>query len=98
MGNEYQVIGFLHMEFEGNAVFLSREDHEYGLSKNAIWLSMSKSDASEHQNANDSYAVVEGTFNADKKGHFSPFNGSIDEITLIKRWAKVGDKAKRAER
>jgi hypothetical protein len=91
-GKRIQVIGFTHFEFEGNAVYLSREDYRYGLDKNGIWLSMNKSHIDKQKELNDSYVIVEGTFNAEHKGHFGFFSGSIENITLLKRWAKVGAK------
>ena len=42
-GRKVQVIGFVHFEFEGNAVYLSREDFEYGLVTNGLWLTLSDS-------------------------------------------------------
>ena len=32
------------------------------------------------------YAVVEGIFNAELRGHFGMFSGSITEIERVQRW------------
>jgi len=37
-GKRIQVIGYLHLEFEGNAIYLHKEDEEAGLSKNGFWV------------------------------------------------------------
>ena len=86
-GRKVQVIGFVHFEFEGNAIYLSREDYKYGIVTNAFWLTLS--DSVQTKDVNDSYALVEGTFNPTMKGHFGVWNGSIENITLLKRWAQV---------
>ncbi|HEY9504299.1 MAG TPA: hypothetical protein VIR01_21860 [Pyrinomonadaceae bacterium] len=86
-GRKVQVIGFVHFEFEGNAIYLSREDYEYGIVTNGLWLTLSAS--AQTKEINNSYAVVEGTFNATMKGHFSAWSGSIENITLLKRWARL---------
>ena len=35
-----RVIGFAGVEFEGTALYVSRDDHENGISKNGVWLDM----------------------------------------------------------
>src|SRR5262245_23193846 len=37
-GKRVMVEGYCPLEFEGNALYLHRDDHEYGISKNAVWL------------------------------------------------------------
>jgi hypothetical protein len=88
-GKQVQVIGFAHFEFEGNAIYLSKEDHDYGITKNGLWLAVAGSkDGGELRDLNNSYVVVEGTINAEMKGHMGMWSGSIENITLLKRWAK----------
>jgi hypothetical protein len=86
-GQRVQVIGFAHFEFEGNAIYLSKEDYDYGITKNGLWLSTSK-DSGDPRELNNSYLVVEGTLNAEMKGHLGLWSGSIENITVLRRWAK----------
>jgi hypothetical protein len=37
-GEYVRVIGFYRHEFEGNALYLHREDYEQGLTKNGLWM------------------------------------------------------------
>ena|SRR5262245_9176263 len=87
-GKRIQVVGFVHLEFEGNAIYLNRDDFLYGIEKNALWLSI-QDPISDFRELNDSYVLVEGTFNADEKGHVRMWSGSLEKITKLKRWAKV---------
>jgi hypothetical protein len=86
-GRRVQVIGFAHFEFEGNAIYLSKEDYDYGITKNGLWLSTSK-DNGDPRELNNSYLVVEGTINAEMKGHMGLWSGAIENITTLRRWAK----------
>lgn len=37
-GKRVRFIGFLRIEFEGNAIYLHREDFDHGITKNGLWL------------------------------------------------------------
>jgi hypothetical protein len=83
-GKRIQVVGFVHLEFEGNALYLHREDYERGLLSNALWLNVSAD--RRRAFANTQYALVEGTFNAEDTGHMNLFSGSIDSIARLEPW------------
>jgi len=34
-----QIIGYLNLEFEGNAIYFHKEDYENGSSRNGMWVS-----------------------------------------------------------
>ncbi len=40
-GKVIQVEGFLNLEFEGNAIYLHKEDYENSLCKNGFWVDFS---------------------------------------------------------
>ena len=81
------MIGFVHLEFEGNAIYLHREDFQYSLYQNSIWLSIPSDSRKQFLNVNNTYAFVEGTFNTEYRGHMNLFSGSIENITTFKVWA-----------
>ncbi|MBF9140172.1 hypothetical protein [Hymenobacter properus] len=41
-GKTIQVIGFLNLEFEGDAIYLHKEDFDQGLTRNGFWESFSE--------------------------------------------------------
>jgi hypothetical protein len=47
-GKRVRFIGFLRLEFEGNAIFLHREDFDRGISRNGLWVNV-PSDMTKHQ-------------------------------------------------
>lgn len=82
-----QVIGYMNLEFEGDAIYLHKEDYEKGLNKNGFWVRFSdKLDKKEINKLNKGYVLIEGTFNKDRHGHMGLFGGEIYEITRIIKW------------
>jgi hypothetical protein len=89
-GKHVRIIGFLRLEFEGNAIFLHREDFEYAISKNALWIDRPE-DLSERQVAevNKRYVICEGTFNAKEHGHMGMFGGALTHVTRLDSWERA---------
>jgi hypothetical protein len=89
-GKQVQVFGFLRLEFEGDAIYLHREDFEHAISKNAIWVDRPK-DFSKKQMAevDKKYVICEGTFNTRGNGHMGMFSGSLTHITRLESWGPV---------
>ena len=87
-GQLVRVIGYVHFEFEGNAVYLHREDFVHGISKNGLWVTAAPT-------FNDTYAILEGRFNAQKTGHMGLFGGSIVDVRRLDRWGWSRDDAGR---
>jgi len=86
-GKDIQVIGYLHLEFEGNALYLHKEDYENGLHENAFWVSFSKNISKRDLTTyNDKYVIIIGTFHAKDKGHMGLFAGTIGNIVRLDSW------------
>jgi len=83
-GKTVQVVGFAHLEFEGNGLYLHREDFEQGIVKNSLWLEVSGEQAS--LAPTDRYVIIEGVFNARNNGHMSLRSGSIERMTRFEPW------------
>jgi hypothetical protein len=82
-----QVVGYMNLEFEGDAIYLHKEDHDKSLYENGFWVSFSgKLDKGEIQKLNKRYVLIEGTFDMDNHGHMGLFGGEIKEITRIIAW------------
>src|ERR1700674_1634580 len=85
-GRLVRVIGFLALEFEGNALYLHREDQECMIPANGIWVDVSP-EIAEKRNALDvEYVLLEGIFDAQNKGHMSLWSGSITKIRRAELW------------
>jgi hypothetical protein len=84
-GRVVRVVGFCHLEFEGNALYLHREDFEQSNLKNSVWLAFSPMlpPAKEALVAklSDRYILVEATVDSREKGHFGMFSAELKDIT-----------------
>lgn len=80
-GKRVRVVGFCHLEFEGNGLYIQGADYFHGVTKHAVWLEVEESP--EVLALNDGYVVVEGTFNAEQLGHLSMFSGFLGDVTRI---------------
>lgn len=85
-GKFVRVIGFCRLEFEGDALFLHREDFEQALTKNALWLDVGWPTPEILQKLSDGYVLVEAVFDADSKGHMDLFSGSLKKVNRMDRW------------
>ena len=84
-----QLVGYMNLEFEGNALYLSEEQYLQGGPADALWIDV------EAMKGKPPFArgwvVVEGTFNGERRGHFGMFAGTLEAITRLQAWsAKPG--------
>ncbi len=86
-GQLVRVIGVGNLEFEGNCIFLSKEDLRYGVG-NSIWIELGEKAISyeEAQQYNGEYVIIEGVFDKDDCGHIDMFCGSIKNISRYELW------------
>ncbi|MBP1204107.1 lysyl-tRNA synthetase class II [Duganella sp. 1411] len=87
-GKTVYVIGFMHMEFEGDVVYAHREDWAHSLIQNGVALDVPKSSFSSWKKINNNYVAIQGTFSAVKRGHLALRVGSLTNITKLVKWKK----------
>lgn len=82
-GKSIRVEGFLIVSFESTILYFHKEDYDYGLYQNGIWIEISKDDiaSSKFGNLNKRYVLLEGTFDATNNGHFGKYVGGVERIT-----------------
>ena len=85
-GKRVQVAGFLHLEFEGNALYLSENDYIHHLTKNGLWVTRNSIINEKFRKLNSRYVILIGTFVAADKGHMSMNSGSLKDITAADPW------------
>jgi hypothetical protein len=83
-----RITGFLHLEFEGNAIYLHHEDFLYALTKNALWINVPKGITQGQIKAvNDQYVICTGKFVASMHGHMGLNSGEITDVTRLQVWS-----------
>jgi hypothetical protein len=86
-GKRVRFIGFLRLEFEGDAIYLHREDYQHEISQNALWVNLPFDMTKQEQQAvNMHYVICSGVFDASKRGHMGMFSGEINDITRLQSW------------
>jgi hypothetical protein len=76
--------GYVHFEFEGDALYLHREDFEHQL-PNSLWISLRS--GVPRDGCQDSYASVKGRFQAGATGHLGMWQGAVENVTECEREA-----------
>lgn len=84
-GKRVNVVGFLKVEFEGNAIYLHREDCVKALTENAVRLDLP--DAKVFSKYDRQYVLVEGTFVRCDDARFTcTFSVHIEKIERLEPW------------
>jgi hypothetical protein len=86
-GQSVRAVGFLRLEFEGNAVYLHREDYEKAILQNGIWIDLTDEQLRSSAKLNNGYVLVEGVFSASKKGHLGIWPGSLQRVSRLSNWS-----------
>jgi hypothetical protein len=89
-GQEVQLIGYLHLEFEGNGLYLHKEDYDNSIIGNVIWIDPTPEMLKVIDRINDKYVVVRGVFDAKDHGHMGLFSGVLSRISRCDIWSDPG--------
>jgi hypothetical protein len=82
-GKYVRVVGFVSLEFEGTAIYLHKDDYQYKLIKNCLWLNLDSDTARAFEKFDQKYVMVEGTFNAKNRGHLDLSSGALENIKYM---------------
>jgi len=85
-GKLIRVIGFLRLEFEGNVLYLHREDYENTILGDGIWVDTTPEMMRQSKTLNTRYVLLEGTFSASERGHMGMWSGTITKIRRAELW------------
>lgn len=75
--------GVTNLEFEGNAVYLSKEHWKHSLSSFGISLYVDAKLFQKRKWANGLYCILNGTFRASDRGHEGLYMGTLTDITMF---------------
>jgi len=91
-GKLIRVIGFLEIEFEGNVLYLHREDCENALLGDGIWVDVTPEMTKNRTSLSKNYVLLEGVFSARERGHMGMWSGGLKNIRRVQLW-RAGDHA-----
>ena len=85
-GKIVRLIGFMRLEFEGNAIYLHQDDYKHSISKNGLWIDVTEDMQKRKAELDRKYVLIEGAFDAKMTGHLGMFSGGIQKITRCQVW------------
>lgn len=85
-GRLIRVIGFLRLEFEGNVLYLHREDYDNAILGDGIWVDETSEMNKQRAKLNMSYVLLEGIFSSRERGHMGMWSGTIKEVRRAQVW------------
>jgi len=85
-GRLIRVIGFLRREFEGDVLYLHREDYENAILGNGIWVNVTPAITKQSAMLNMHYVLLEGVFSSSNRGHMGMWSGAIKQIRRAELW------------
>jgi hypothetical protein len=91
-GKIVRIIGFARLEFEGDSIYLHREDYEHGITKNGLWMDVPNDMRKRDTEFDQKYILIEGRFNAKFTGHMGMWSGSIEKISRFEVWDHKPDR------
>jgi hypothetical protein len=83
-GKRISLIGYMNLEFEGNAIYHSEEEYRHAQSQDAIWLDVDG--MKPKPPLARGWVIVEGTFNGERRGHLGSYAGTLERITRLDAW------------
>jgi len=81
---QVQVSGFLVLDFEGEALYLHKEDYQQGLTRNAIRLSLTPEQEKQFKELAGNYVWVEASF-LKRRNSEDIFTGSLFNVRQIRK-------------
>jgi len=92
-GKFVRLDGFLHVKFEGTAVFMTKEHADYLMCKYGLWVSFKDGDV-KARDFDCKYVLLEGIFNKANKGHMGLWSGELRDVSRVTEKTRFYDGAK----
>jgi hypothetical protein len=80
-GKRVTVSGYMSSEFEGTAIYLSRDDFDNRINKNAIFLLI---DSDNYRFYHKEYVTLDGTF-TNGSGHMGLYSGMLKDVEYLRK-------------
>jgi hypothetical protein len=91
-GKHVSVVGYLNLEFEGDALYLHKEDYLASIAKNSVWVHINQFKLKQSGKCNKHYVIINAVFDAGDTGHMGMFGGALKDITRLDLWYQPGEK------
>lgn len=83
-GKVVRVMGFLVLEYEDDALYLSKSDFDQLFTTNAVWVNGPKdTEPAARRALSGKHVFLTGRFDADHRGHLGLFSGALVDVSEI---------------
>lgn len=79
-----QLVGFMNLEFEGNALYHTEDEYRHAQDADAFWIDVEGMKSKPPFTRG--WVIVEGLFNAERRGHMGSYAGTLERITRLDAW------------
>jgi hypothetical protein len=93
-GKRVRVMGYLHLEFEGNGIYVSKADFDNDVVKNGLWVTLDENQKEQAKDANDGYVLIEARFDGNNYGHMGLWSGALWDVTRVMSYKNTSRKAR----
>lgn len=87
-GQRVRVVGFLRLQFDRNALYMTRDDFNNAVVEHALWLDLKNSQLRSSSKLNNGHVTVEGVFGPADKIHVGKWAGALKEVSSLRMWRK----------
>lgn len=86
---QVRIIGVASVDYEWQEIFVSMQDAEMGITKNALRILLTEKDISKYRKYHMKYVLIEGIYDGEYKGFANSYSGAIREITRFEEWRPI---------
>ena len=90
-GKFVRVEGYLHNKFEDSALYLSKDDADYLVGQNGLWVTYGSVTYKQSLAADGKPVLLEGTFNKSGHGHMGMFAGELKSVSRVMELTRYYD-------
>lgn len=87
-GQRVRVVGFLRLEFERNALYLTRDDFDNAVTGHALLLDLSNAQLRAASRLNHGHVVVDGVLRVTDIGHGGKWTAALRPVIRVAMWRK----------
>lgn len=85
-----RLIGFLHLEKNGHALYLHEEDYKHAITAYSLAVEPTDEMINRMDQLNNRYVVIEGILDMENKGFMEAHSGTLRRIYRCDEWSSAG--------
>jgi len=83
-GTHIQVVGYLNLGFEDDAIYLNKSDYKANKFKKGLWVHINQFKFPQSAKCNKHYVIIDAVFDANDHGHENLWGGASKNISNLR--------------